>query len=142
MDLVFIDTWTYGDAVAPPEYRDRRHRLVGHLAQGRPRADPYAHPVSGLHCVIDVNSMELLRIEDNGGVDEPNVMGEYVPKHIPERIRAASRREPLKPLHLTQPDGPSFTLDGNLLQWQNWSLRDRVQPPRGHDAAHDSLPRR
>src|SRR5690606_37823364 len=24
MDLVFVDTWTYGDAVAPPEYRDRR----------------------------------------------------------------------------------------------------------------------
>ena len=23
MDLVFFDTWTYGDAVAPPEYRDR-----------------------------------------------------------------------------------------------------------------------
>ena len=50
-------------------------------------------------------------------------MGEYVPGRIPERIRAASRREPLKPLHLTQPEGPSFTLDGNLLQWQNWSLR-------------------
>ena len=67
--------------------------------------------------------MEVLRVEDNGGVDEPNVMGEYVPKHIPERSAAASRREPLKPLHLTQPEGVSFTLDGNLLQWQNWSLR-------------------
>jgi primary-amine oxidase len=63
--------------------------------------------VSGLHCVIDVNSMEVLRVEDNGGVDEPNVMGEYVPKHIPEQIRSASRREPLKPLHLTQPEGVS-----------------------------------
>ncbi len=67
--------------------------------------------------------MELLRVEDTGGVETPAVMGEYVPRHIPERIRAASRREPLKPLHITQPDGPSFTLDGNLLRWQNWSLR-------------------
>ena len=24
LDNVFMDTWTYGDAVAPPEYRDRR----------------------------------------------------------------------------------------------------------------------
>jgi primary-amine oxidase len=24
LDLVFVDTWTYGDAVAPPEFRDRR----------------------------------------------------------------------------------------------------------------------
>ena len=36
---------------------------------------------------------------------------------------SSSRREPLKPLHISQPEGPSFTLDGNLLQWQNWSLR-------------------
>jgi hypothetical protein len=50
-------------------------------------------------------------------------MGEYVARHIPDRIWAGYRREPLKPLHITQPDGPSFTLDGNLLQWQNWSLR-------------------
>ena len=53
----------------------------------------------------------------------PNVMGEYVPKRIPERIRATWDREPLKPLDITQPEGPSFTLDGNLLQWQNWCLR-------------------
>ena len=50
-------------------------------------------------------------------------MGEYVPRQIPERIRTAGRRDPLKPLHIHQPDGPSFTLDGNLLRWQNWSLR-------------------
>ena len=24
MDLVFFDTWTFGDAVAPPQWRDRR----------------------------------------------------------------------------------------------------------------------
>ncbi|NED67513.1 tyramine oxidase, partial [Streptomyces sp. SID10244] len=30
---------------------------------------------------------------------------------------------PLKPLEITQPEGPSFTLEGNLLTWQNWSLR-------------------
>jgi primary-amine oxidase len=123
MDLVFVDTWTYGDAVAPPEYRDRRLGWSDTWRKDGPGQSPYAHPVSGLHCVIDVNAMEVLRIEDNGGVDEPTVMGEYVPKHIPERIRSASRREPLKPLHLTQPEGVSFTLDGNLLQWQNWSLR-------------------
>ena len=122
-DLVFMDTWTYGEAVAPPEYRDRRIGWSDTWLKAAPGANPYAHPVSGLHCVVDVNSMELLRIEDNGGVEPPNVMGEYVPKHIPDRIRSASRREPLKALALEQPDGPSFTLEGNLLRWQNWSLR-------------------
>ncbi|MFB1298252.1 primary-amine oxidase [Mycobacterium sp. pW049] len=133
MDLVFFDTWTYGDAVAPPEYRDRRIGWSDSWVKAAPGANPYAKLVSGLHCVIDLNAMELLRVEDEGpfavnsqdGTPRPvpEVMGEYVPAHIPERILGASTREPLTPLHITQPEGPSFTLDGNLLRWQNWSLR-------------------
>ena len=123
LDLVFMDTWTYGNAVAPPEFRDRRIGWSDTWVKKEPGANPYANPVSGLHCVIDLNSMELLRIEDNGGVQPAAVMGEYAPKRIPERLRAASRREPLKPLEITQPEGPSFTLEGNLLRWQNWSVR-------------------
>jgi primary-amine oxidase len=29
----------------------------------------------------------------------------------------------LRPIEITQPEGPSFSLDGNLLTWQNWSMR-------------------
>lgn len=128
MDRVFMDTWTYGDAVIPDQFRGRRLGWSDIWLKDGPDANLYAHLVSGLHCVTDLNTMEVLAIEDvgpfaGGGVEAPNVMGEYVPSQIPERIRAASRREPLKPLHVTQPDGPSFALDGNLLTWQNWSLR-------------------
>ncbi len=123
LDLVFMDTWTYGEAVAPPEFRDRRLGWSDIWLKDGPEMNPYAHLISGLHCVVDLNAMELLRVEDTGGVETPDVMGEYVPRLIPERVRAGFRRDPLKPLHITQPEGPSFTLDGNLLQWQNWSLR-------------------
>ncbi|MGA5466474.1 primary-amine oxidase [Mycobacterium sp. NPDC050041] len=128
LELVFMDTWTYGNAVAPPEFRDRRIGWSDTWLRGAPGANPYAHLVSGLHCVVDLNAMSLLRIEDTGpfaggGAELPDVMGEYAPSHIPERIRSAWRREPLAPLHITQPEGTSFRLDGNLLQWQNWSLR-------------------
>ena len=123
IDRVFVDTWTYGDAVIPDEFRGRRLGWSDTWLKDGPGMNPYAHLVSGLHCVIDLNTMELLRVEDTGSVEMPTVMGEYAPRHIPEHIRASSRREPLKPLHITQPEGPSFTLDGNLLRWQNWSLR-------------------
>lgn len=128
LDLVFMDTWTYGAAVIPDEYRDRRLGWSDTWCKDAPGANPYAHLVSGLHCVIDLNSMEVLRVDDEGPFADganalPAVMGEYVPDHVPEAIRSASRREPLTPLHITQPEGPSFTLDGNLLRWQNWSLR-------------------
>lgn len=128
VDLVFFDTWTYGAAVAPPEFRDRRTGWSDSWVKAAPGANPYARLLSGLHCVVDLNTMQLLRVEDDGPfaageASAPEVMGEYVPGHIPERIRAATRREPLKPLQISQPEGPSFTVDGNLVRWQNWSLR-------------------
>lgn len=81
IDLVFFDTWTYGDAVAPPEFRDRRIGWSDSWVKGAPGANPYARLLSGLHCVIDLNAMELLRIEDvgpfspSGGATAPEVMG-------------------------------------------------------------------
>ena len=119
-----MDTWTYGDAVAPPEYRDRRLGWSDTWRKDGPGHEPVRPPGqrTALRHRPELDGAAAGRGQ-TAGVETPNVMGEYVPKHIPERIRAASTREPLKPLHVTQPEGPSFTLDGNLLQWQNWSLR-------------------
>ncbi|CCQ15076.1 Amine oxidase (Copper-containing) [Rhodococcus sp. AW25M09] len=123
LDLVFMDTWTYGEAVTPEKYKGRRLGWSDTWVKAAEGANPYAGPVGGFHCVIDVNTMELLEIEDTFRVERPEIMGEYVPRHIPERIRAASSRPPLEPLEITQPTGPSFQIDGNKLTWQNWSLR-------------------
>ncbi len=32
-------------------------------------------------------------------------------------------RTGLKPLNVVQPEGPSFTVDGNMVSWQKWSMR-------------------
>ncbi len=123
MDLVFMDTWTYGDAVMPEKYKGRRLGWSDTWVRSSAGANPYDGPVNGFHCIIDMNSMELLEIEDTFSVPRPEMMGEYVPRHIPERLRQQSTRESLQPLHITQPEGTSFTIEGNKLQWQNWSLR-------------------
>ena len=34
-------------------------------------------------------------------------------------------RTDLKPISITQPEGPSFTVDGNLVEWQKWSVPHR-----------------
>src|SRR5260370_20753020 len=44
-------------------------------------------------------------------------MGEYLPALIPVPLRQ------VKPLHVSQPEGVGFTLEGHLLSWQNWQLR-------------------
>ncbi len=123
MDNVFIDLWTYGDVLVPEKYRDRRVGWTDVWLKSEGGANPYAHNLKGFHCIVDVNSMELLEIEEGEPLPLPEVMAEYLPGYVPKHLRDASTRQPLQPLEITQPNGPSFTLTGNRLDWQNWSLR-------------------
>jgi len=118
MSLVIVDVWTYGKALMPEKYRDRRLGWCDLWVRATPEGNPYAHPISGLKVVVDMNTLELLEIEDEYDVGMPAVDGEYVPG--PWKGEA---RTDLKPLHITQPEGTSFTLDGTELRWQNWSMR-------------------
>jgi len=40
-------------------------------------------------------------------------------------------RDDLMPIAITQPEGPSFTIEGNLLRWQRWSMRVSLEPHEG-----------
>lgn len=117
--LALIDVWTYGATRIPEPYRGRRVGWCDVWLRAAPGANPYAHAVAGLRLVVDLNSMELLEIQDTGSPGFPKVQGEYVPAHIPGYAARTDRR----PLQITQPDGVSFTLDGHELAWQNWRLR-------------------
>lgn len=118
MDLVLIDTWTYAKALMPEKYRDRRLGWSDLWVRATPEGNPYGHPVSGLKLVVDMNTHELLEIERNHDFGHPEVDCEYVPS-----VRGTEVRTDLRPLHITQPDGPSFSLDGSELSWQNWTMR-------------------
>ena len=119
MDLVLFDTWAYGAELAPERYRGRRIAWADVWHRNSPEANPYANMLSGLHPVVDLNNMELLELEDLDPGSAPHIMGEYAPGLVP----GLTPRNDVKPLEITQPDGPSFTLDGNRLGWQKWSMR-------------------
>jgi primary-amine oxidase len=119
MDRVLIEAWAYGAHLLPEEYTDRRLGWADVWYRKQEGSSPYANPVAGLHFIVDLNRMELLEVEDDGGVPEPLTMGEYVPRLVPGQLL----REDVKPLEIVQPEGASFTLEGNLLRWQKWSLR-------------------
>ena len=36
--------------------------------------------------------------------------------------RVPNQRTDIQPLTITQPNGPSFTVDGNSIAWQNWKF--------------------
>jgi primary-amine oxidase len=117
LSRVLTDVWAYGAALVPPRYAGRRIGWSDVWYRSSPDGNPYAHSLTGLHPVVDLNSMELLELEDSGDADRPDVMGEYLPRLIPEPLREVSS------LEVRQPDGVSFRLDGRLLRWQNWELR-------------------
>ncbi len=127
IDLVLLDTWAYGAHLIPERYRGRRVGWTDVWIRDSEDSNPYAHPVSGLTFVVDVNTLELLDIEELDVGDRPETMGEYVPALVP----GMRQREDLKPLEVRQPEGVSFSLEGNLLRWQRWSMRLGFNPREG-----------
>jgi primary-amine oxidase len=115
---VLADMWAYGAAFVPERYAGRRIGWCDVWYRGSERGNPYARHLTGLHPVVDLNTMTLLEVEDSydGGTD-PEVSGEYLPDLLPLRLREVA------PLEISQPEGVGFALDGNLLSWQNWQLR-------------------
>lgn len=117
---VLTDMWAYGAALVPERYRGRRVGWSDVWYRDSDQGNPYAHHVTGLHPVVDLNAMTLLELEDSyqdGAPADPEVMGEYLPSLIPMRLREVT------PLHVSQPEGVGFTVDGYQLSWQNWQLR-------------------
>jgi primary-amine oxidase len=118
MSLVLTDMWAYGAALVPERYRGLRMGWCDVWYRDSEDSNPYAHHVTGLHPVVDLNRMTLLELEDSGEVSAgPEVRGEYLPKLIGQPLRE------VKPLQVSQPDGVGFTLEGHLLRWQDWELR-------------------
>ena len=116
---VYNEVWAYGDYLVPERHKGRRLGWTDTWYRTEEGRNPYANPVNGFHCVVDLNTMELLELEDTFAVDKPHIMGEYVPRLVPNQ----RLREDLRPLEITQPEGVSFTLNGYELTWQKWSMR-------------------
>lgn len=117
VDLVLFDLWTYGKAVTPEQWSDRRLGWVDSWVRASKNGNPYAHPVSGLKIIIDVNTMEVLQIETSHDYGFPPVDAEYTPE-----LRGEPERTDQKPLDIVQPEGVSFTLEGSRLRWLDWEF--------------------
>ena len=121
LSRMLTDLWAYPGAMIPPRYRGLRLGWADVWYRGSEQGNPYAHHLSGLHPIVDLNRMTLLEIEDDfdpaTSPGLPDVMGEYLPKLIPEPLRHVA------PLEISQPAGVSFNLKGHELSWQNWQMR-------------------
>ena len=99
---------------------DDRRRMVRVLAFVQDKAHDlaWAHPVDGLAAYVDLIEKKVFKVTDEFELPVPAESGDY----DDEAVRGPHRTT-LRPIEITQPDGPSFTLDGYALSWQDWSMR-------------------
>ena len=92
MSLVLIDVWTYGKALMPEQCAGPASGLVRRLAARRlPAATRTPTRSPGLKFIVDMNTMELLEIEDDHDVGSPDVQGEYIPGIVDRRAAHRSQ---------------------------------------------------
>ena len=113
--LVMVDIWSAGN-YGEPEDRSRRLARPLCFLRSDPTDNGYVRPIEGLRPVVDLNTMEVVRIEEHGRWPLPPGQANYAAN------RQDRFREGIKPLEIVQPEGPSFEVDGYQVRWQNWSF--------------------
>ncbi|KAG9245340.1 primary-amine oxidase [Calycina marina] len=149
--VVTADPWPYGG----PALDEKAPRYIQGLCfardtrSGNPDANYYTYPLPIIP-VMDTNTKEIIRIDRlaTGGKDDGLVYGTHNKRvldhcspadYIPELL-AQPLRTDVKPLNVTQPEGPSYEVEGNLVRWQKWRFRVGFNPREGatlHDLRYD-----
>jgi len=125
LELIQIDPWPAGGYAHPdiPE----GHRAMRCIAFVREDAtdNGYAKPIHGLIAHVDLTARKVVAIEDHGVVPLPKASGRF------DSPNQTATRTDLRDLEITQPDGPSFTVDGYKVQWQGYEFRVGIHPVNG-----------
>ena len=112
--------------IALPEQKDPDKRIAwgGCLNGDGAISGFWDREVGGLFFVVDMGAKKVLRVSDYGVTPSSPTTGIY----------DGMGGDPLpntKPIVITQPAGPSFTIDKGLVSWQNWRFRFRLDPRQG-----------
>ncbi|NUR06858.1 MAG: primary-amine oxidase [Nocardioidaceae bacterium] len=76
----------------------------------------WAHPVDGLVAYVDLVTAEVVELVDDGVLPIPTERADFQPSAVPARTSQ-------RPIEITQPEGASFIVDGDVVRWEKWELR-------------------
>ncbi|NKN02003.1 primary-amine oxidase [Rhizobium leguminosarum] len=123
--LIQIDPFSSGYFGREFEKGKRIVRAVSYWREDV-RDNGYAHPIEGVVAVVDLITNRVVDlVDDEKIIPVPRKKRNYGRETFPEP------RPDLTPLHIVQPQGPSFTVDGWKVEWQNWSFRVGFTPREG-----------
>ena len=132
--LTMVDPWASSWTGPDDDAANRRIARPLTFVRSAPGENGYARPVEGLICEVDLDAREVLEVIDHGVVPLPPAPGNYEEPWLFEsgNVPPVERfREDLKPIEITQPEGPSFTVDGHAVSWQKWQVRIGFTPREG-----------
>ena len=121
----------------PDEVGRRIVRAFG-FRQDFERDLPWAHPIDGLVAYVDLTDRRVARIVDVAELPVPATSGNFDDPEVTGPARTS-----LKPIEITQPEGPSFTVEGNRVRWEKWDLRIGFNEREGltlHQISFDGRP--
>jgi primary-amine oxidase len=125
--LCMIDPWSSPNVAPGLGPEDGRFVRPLTWVRSAPDDNGYARPVENVVTLVDLDTMTVVDVEDYGVVPLPGTPANYSAHAItePDNLPSfpAGPRQDVKPLDITQDDGPSFTIDGYHLRWQKWDLR-------------------
>ncbi|PWA72499.1 copper amine oxidase [Artemisia annua] len=131
MDLVMVDAWCVGyhSEADAPSRRLAKPLIFCRTESDSPMENGYARPVEGIYVLVDMQNMVVLEFEDRKLVPLPpaDPLRNYTPGHT----RGGVDRSDVKPLQIIQPDGPSFRINGQFVEWQKWNFRIGFTPREG-----------
>ena len=81
-----------------------------------PLENGYARPVEGIHVLVDMQNMVVIEFEDRKLVPLPPA--DPLRNYTPGETRGGVDRSDVKSLQIVQPEGPSFRINGNYVEWQ------------------------
>nr|GLL36162.1 copper methylamine oxidase-like isoform X3 [Ipomoea trifida] len=132
MDLVMVDPWCVGyhSEADSPRRRLAKPIVFCKTKSNCPMENGYARPVEGIFILVDVQRMEIIEFEDRKLVPlpPPDPFRNYISG---ETWGGGLDRNDVKPLHIIQPEGPSFHVNGNYVEWQKWSFLIGFTPREG-----------
>ena len=122
-----------------PEERGRRILRSFGFVQEHEKDHCWAHPIDGLVAYVDITTRSVDRIIDAEALPAAGVVGQL---RRPRGARPAAAT-PCSPIAITQPEGRSFTIEGNRVRWGKWDLRIGFNEREGltlHQVAFDGRP--
>ncbi|HET7414792.1 MAG TPA: primary-amine oxidase [Arthrobacter sp.] len=100
-----------------PEEKGRRILRGLAFVQEFEEDSAWAHPVDGLVAYVDTVNRSVDQVLDFGPVPIPEEGGNFADPEVTGELRTSQ-----KPIAITQPEGVSFTLEGNHMEWEKWNF--------------------